>query len=161
MRYEAIRAGALGGVILLATAQVGWAQDDGEEIPFAEADIFLELNDTDGDLGLHALIDGDAWSRLEIEGPNERRLLFVRAIGGLARQGLTELFFESAEPSFDELAPEAFFRRFPAGTYEIEGRTLEGDVLESEVELSHVLPAPRCCRFLCWNSLRRSPAGRG
>jgi hypothetical protein len=60
----------------------------------------------------------------------------------LRRQGLTELFFESAEPTFDELSPERFFRRFREGEYEIEGRTLEGDELESTAELTHVMPAP-------------------
>lgn len=40
------------------------------------------------------------------------------------------------------MLPEQLFRRFPAGTYEIEGETLEGDELESQVELTHVMPAP-------------------
>lgn len=112
------------------------------EIPFAEADLFFELNDTDGDLGIHASIDGDAWRRLEIEDPRGRRMLNIRVLGRLQRQGLTQLFFESAEPPFDELAPEVFFRRFPPGEYEIEGVSLEGDELESTAELSHVLAAP-------------------
>lgn len=55
---------------------------------------------------------------------------------------MTELFFESAEPSFDERTPEQFFRRFPAGMYEIEGRTLEGDEQESEDLFWHRMPAP-------------------
>lgn len=116
--------------------------DDEDEIPFAEANVFVELNDTDGDLGIHALIDGEAWKLIEIEDPDERVILRVRGSGRLRQQGLTELFFESAEPSFDELAPEEFFERFPEGDYEIEGVTLEGDELESTAELTHVLPAP-------------------
>ena len=39
--------------------------------PFPVAELFLELNDTDGDLGLHAEIDGEPWTSLEIEGPGE------------------------------------------------------------------------------------------
>jgi hypothetical protein len=109
---------------------------------FAEAKIFLELNHTDGDLGIHALVDGDAWKSLEIEDPNEREILTVSVKGRLGRQGLTELFFESDEPSFDELRPEEFLRRFPEGLYEIEGITLDGRELESTVRLTHVLPAP-------------------
>jgi hypothetical protein len=126
--------------------QPGWTwhhdDDDDNEVPFAEAEIFFELNDTDGDLGIHALIDGDPWKWLEIEDPRERRMLAVAVRGRLGRQGLTELFFESAEPDFDELDPDVFFARFPKGEYEIEGVTLEGDELESTVELTHVLPAP-------------------
>jgi hypothetical protein len=93
-------------------------------------------------LGIQAFIDGDAWRELEIEDPNERQLLLVRATGHLGRQGLNELLFESDEPTLDELSPEEFFRRFPEGEYDIEGRTLEGDELESTAELTHVLPAP-------------------
>ncbi len=133
-------------VLSLATyAPVGRAddeEDDGNEIPFDEANIFLELNDTDGDLGIHALVDGEAWKRLEIEDPNELEILIVRAISSLRQQGLTELFFESEEPSFDELSPEEFLLRFPEGKYEIEGITLDGLELESADKLTHVLPAP-------------------
>ena len=121
-------------------APMVWADDD--EIPFDEAHLFFELNNTDGDLGIHALIDGGPWKKLEIEDPRERKMLDIRVNGRLKRQGLTEIFFESAEPTFDELSPQRFFRRFRQGTYEIEGKTLEGQELESEVPLTHVMPAP-------------------
>ncbi len=127
---------------LSIVAPASSADDDGDEIPFAEANLFFELNNTDGDLGIHALIDGDAWKKLEIEDPRERRMLNIRVTGRLRRQGLTEIFFESAEPRFAELSPAEFFDRFPEGEYEIEGQTLEGDELESIAELTHVMPAP-------------------
>ena len=117
-------------------------EHDDEEIPFDVAQVFFELNNTDGDLGIHALIDGEPWKRLQIEDQNERRVLNIGLRGRLRRQGLTELFFESAEPPFDELTPAKFFRRFPEGTYEIEGRTLDGVELESETDVSHAMPAP-------------------
>ena len=129
----------------LVTSTLVFADDDDDddgEIPFAEAFLFFELNDTDGDLGIHGKIDGDAWKEMEIEDPNERTLLKVRARGRLKRQGMTELFFESAEPTFEELDPPDFFDRFPEGEYEIEGETLEGGELENEVWLSHTMPAP-------------------
>ncbi len=129
------------GFFLPGFSSMVWAQED-DEIPFDEAHLFFELNNTDGDLGIHALIDGGPWKRLEIVDPNERKMLNVRVAGRLQRQGLTEFFFESAEPTFDELSPQQFFTRFPPGTYEIEGLTLEGEELESEVELTHVMPAP-------------------
>jgi hypothetical protein len=117
-------------------------KDDDEEIPFDEAEIFFELNNSDGDLGIHALIDGEGWKRLSIENPRERKMLGVWVMGRLRRQGLTEIFFESAEPTFDELDPGRFFRRFPEGEYEIEGNTLDWQELESVAELTHVMPAP-------------------
>ena len=117
--------------------------DDEPAEPFDEARIYLELNDTDGDLGIHGLVDGDAWAQLEIESPNERQQLKLMAKGSMRQHGLTELFFESDEPKFpDELPLDEFFSRFPAGAWEISGVTIEGDELESVVELSHVLAAP-------------------
>ena len=109
---------------------------------FSEAELFFELNDTDGDLGIHASIDGGPYVVLEIEGPDGSTILTVTAQGRLARQGLTQLSLESAEPSFDELAPEKFFHRFPEGVYEIEGTTSGGQEFESRVKLSHVMAAP-------------------
>ena len=109
---------------------------------FTEAEIFLELNNTDGDLGIHGSVDGGPWASLEIEGPNDRPLLGIVSRGRLRAQGMTQLFFESAEPTFDELAPSEFFRRFPEGKYEIEGHTQDGRTFEATAVLSHVLAAP-------------------
>lgn len=110
--------------------------------PFPEAELFLELNDTDGDLGLHGSIDGGPWTDLAIEGPHDRMLLNIVSRGRLRTQGMTQLAFESAEPTFDELDPADFLRRFPEGPYEIEGRAQDGSSLESTAVLSHVLAAP-------------------
>lgn len=110
--------------------------------PFAVAEVFLELNDTDGDLGIHGAIDGGVWTSLEVEGPRGRRMLAIASRGRLRLQGLTQLAFESAEPTFDELDPEVFFARFPEGDYEVEGRTPEGGEYQSVVPLSHVMAAP-------------------
>ena len=121
---------AIGAAAVALTASAGNRhRGEPEEIEFDEARLYFELNDTDGDLGIHGLWDGDAWKSIEIEGPDERELLNIWVRGRLRQQGLTEMFFESAEPRFDELSPARFFRRFPEGTYEIEGMTLDGKEL--------------------------------
>lgn len=129
-----------------AAPLAAWAghhhDSDENELPFAEAHIFFELNNTDGDLGIHALIDGEPWKQLKIEDQRERKILDIKVKGRLRKQGLTEIFFESAEPPFDELPAEKFFKRFPPGEYEIEGKTLDGIELESTTEITHVMPAP-------------------
>lgn len=130
---------------LAASSPTGWAEDhddDDDEIPFDVAEVFFELNDTDGDLGIHGKVDGGPWTKIKIKDPSERRMMVIRANGRLRRQGVTELFFESAEPTFDELPPHRFFRRFPEGIYEVEGRSQDGEELESETEVTHVMPAP-------------------
>lgn len=130
------------GIAALVAAPAFADEHDDDEIEWEVAEVFFELNHTDGDLGIHALIDGDAWKRLAIEDSDERKMLGVSVRSRLRRQGLTEIFFESAEPTFDELAPETFFMRFPEGTYEVEGVSLEGDEIESETEITHAMPAP-------------------
>ena len=119
-----------------------FADEHEEEIPFDVAEVFFELNNTDGDLGIHALVDGPPWRRIAIENPKEKKILNVFARGKLRRQGLSEIFFESAEPPFDELPPDVFFARFPEGTYEVEGLTIDSVELESETEITHAMPAP-------------------
>ena len=126
------RAGRFAAVLAIAVTAGAFAQTPS----FSKSDIFFELNHTDGDLGIHAKIDGDAWKSLEIEDPNERSMLKIRVKGRLRRQGLTEIFMESAEPTFDELDPEVFFARFPEGTYEIEGLSLEGEEIGSAIGVS-------------------------
>jgi hypothetical protein len=146
---------AISAALALAVTQVSLGQDNGEddedeeELEFEEAGLFFELNDTDGDLGLQGFVDGEAWKSLEIAGPeseNEEEeepvLMSIWLRNALRRQGLTEFSFESEEPGFDELTPAQFFRRFPPGIYEIEGTTLEGDEVEAEIRLSHVMAAP-------------------
>ncbi len=130
---------ATSAIAAVATAAMPAHADD--ELPFAEAQVLIQLNDTDGDLGFHARIDGEPWKRVIIESPHETTLFDVRLRGALRRQGLTELAFESAEPTFDELTPAVFFKRFPEGTYEIEGIGFDGVEYESESELSHLIPA--------------------
>ena len=132
----------IGALTMGVATSVSIAEGDDVEIQFEETEIFFELNDTDGDLGIHSLIDGDPWKKLIMEDPNDRKMLNVRLVGHLRRQGLTEFFFESAEPPFDELAPQTFFARFPAGEYNVEGRTLDGLEIEGETILTHTMPAP-------------------
>jgi hypothetical protein len=126
---------ALAALLLAAAAPARAA-----ETPFSVADIFFELNDTDGDLGIHALVDGEPWRLLELESPDGREKLRVTASGTLRYHGLTELFFESAEPSFDEVPFNRFKKRFPEGKYTLRGRTIEGRTLVGSDRLSHLLP---------------------
>jgi hypothetical protein len=129
-----------GAALSLSAAASGGGGVEPKE--FDEAHVFFELNNTDGDLGIHALIDGDAWRKLIISGPDDQRLLKVHAKGQLTQQGLTEIFFESAEPTFDELLPEDFFDRFDEGEYSIVGYTLNWQKMASTTQVSHLMPAP-------------------
>ena len=129
---------------------------DEDEIPFSDVSVILETNATDCDTGLQLFFDGDAWKRVRVEDPSGRRILDVRALGPLRRFGLTEQFNETNEPVMEELVEgfpelecdepeftlEELFELFPEGIYEFEGKTVEGDEIEGEATLSHVIPAP-------------------
>jgi len=126
-------------LILGAAAPVSWAKD---EISLDAAEVFIEFNSTDGDFGIQFFWDGEPWKKMEVEGPDGKTVLNVKVKRNLKEQGLTEGFFESAEPSVDELSMGEFLARFPVGEYEFEGKTLEGDELEGETEFTHIIPAP-------------------
>jgi hypothetical protein len=131
-------------IVLLAlvlTVPLSWADEHDEE-PFVVGRLFFQLNDTDGDLGIHLLIDGEPWKTLEIDDPRDRRILLTNLQGRLRRQGLTEFKFESAEPDFETVPADRFFRRFPEGEYDLEARRLDGGEYETTALISHVLPAP-------------------
>ncbi len=111
--------------------------DGGAQIPFAFVRMFIEANSTDADAGIHVHFDGEAWKRVKILGPDANKILDIKAESGLKELGLTELRFESAEPS-----PAEVLALFPAGSYEFKGKTLEGDRLVGMGMLSHDLLAP-------------------
>jgi hypothetical protein len=142
IKLKSAMAACIMASLIVPNATYAKKHHDDEEIPFDVARIFFELNNTDGDLGIHAEIDGEEWKSLKIRDPRERQMLKIRVNGVLKKQGLTEIFFESAEPNFEDLSPETFFSRFPEGTYEVEGITLDGEEMESEYDISHVMPAP-------------------
>ena len=114
--------------------------DDEDEVELEVARVFIEWNSTDEDFGIQFFWDGVPWSEMTIEDGSGREALSVKPKRSLRRHGLTEGFFESAEPG--DVSMEEFFRRFPEGTYEFEGRTLDGRELEGEAEFTHALPAP-------------------
>jgi hypothetical protein len=145
---------AAGAAALFALAPlVGSAATSGRqqaapvELPFKVSELFFELNNTDGDLGVHARIDGADWKQLWISSPQDRVLFQVQTRGGIRQQGLNEVAFESAEPNFTELPPAQFFQRFPEGVYEFNATTINGEELSGEATISHVIPAPAVALF--------------
>jgi hypothetical protein len=102
---------------------------------FADLQMFIEFNSTDNDAGIQVFLDGEGWKELVIR-RNGRVILEIEAERGpFKRTGLTEIRWETAEPS-----PELIFARFPEGIYRFVATKVNGGKLEGEVELSHDLP---------------------
>lgn len=118
------------------------ARDNAEAAPlrFADADLFIEINGTDGDAGLQTAIDADAWRRVIVLDPAGRSLLDFRGEGRMAGWGLTGLTFESSEPAFDEVPFARFKARFPEGRYRFRGRSVDGDLILGSARLTHTVP---------------------
>ncbi|MGH9779354.1 MAG: hypothetical protein ACRD5I_13170, partial [Candidatus Acidiferrales bacterium] len=133
MRTMAVLLAAV--VTLQVNAPQLWA------IPFSQTGIIIEVNATDGDAGIQIFVDAEGWTRLEVFDPNGQRVLDFMADGSTEEQGITELRFESAEPSFEEQTLEELFLLFPAGMYKFEAGTDDGKKLTGKATLTHAIPA--------------------
>ncbi len=102
--------------------------------------IRIEVNDTDGDAGIHIFLDGEGWDSMQCIAPDGSIQFSVVAEGSVGLQGITEFFFESAEPSFDEQPLEELLALFPEGLYRFRGTTTEGQALRGKARLTHALP---------------------
>jgi hypothetical protein len=122
-------------VTLLVTATTLWAA------PFSKTTIIIETNATAGDAGIQISLDGTGWNELEVFDPNGEPIFDVSGNGSVGLTGVTELFFESAEPSFEDLPLDQLLARFPAGNYKFEGTTVDGQGLTGNAALTHAIPA--------------------
>src|SRR5918998_1277199 len=76
-----------GALPLALSAALAWSALPGgaaEAVEFDGADIFLELNATDGDVGVHVFLDAESWRELRIQGPGGQRIVEVTPRGNLA-----------------------------------------------------------------------------
>jgi len=119
---------------------VGLMAPQAQAIPLSAKSIIIEVNDTDGDAGIQIFLDGEGWDSMQVKDPRGNVILNILGEGGVGAQGLTELFFESAEPSFEEQSLEELFALFPEGFYQFRGTTTEGRPIRGSAKLTHALP---------------------
>ena len=113
----------------------------GQVVKIADARLKFEINATDQDGGVQVFLDAEQWRRMSIFDPDGRRILTTVTRGVMAKQGGTELFMESAEPTFDELPLDQLLERWPAGRYEFRAVGLDGEAMKGVARLTHDLPA--------------------
>ncbi|MDX1429035.1 MAG: hypothetical protein R3282_02055 [Rhodothermales bacterium] len=106
--------------------------DYSSAMPFADAESFFEFNTTDNDLGLQIFLDAEGWRQVMVSDPSSRNIVQINTRGELSELGITELRFESAEPS-----PAEVLALFPPGEYTFRGKKVDGGKLLSVAELSH------------------------
>ena len=130
---------AAGPVALQASGRSGGAGDPGV-VRMKDARLKFEINATDEDGGIQVFADADSWKRMSIFDPTGRRIFSTTTEGRMAEQGGTELFLESAEPSFAQLPLEQLLERFPEGRYTFRGLGLNGERHIGSARLSHAVP---------------------
>lgn len=127
-------------VSLSIAALISMGTARGEEVLFSESRIYIEFNQTANDLGYHVSLDGEDWRRLKIVNPNGTKVFEVVGFAAYRQLGMTELFFEGAEPNLDEFPLDDLLALFPEGEYEFEGLTVDDVEIEGEGMLSHAIP---------------------
>lgn len=139
----------------------------GRAAEFSIARIYIEYNSTPSDLGFHVSLDGEDWKSLKIVNPNGKTIFEVAGRGAFKDLGMTELFFEGAEPALAEFPLEDLLALFPEGRYQFIGTTVDGIALHSSAMLTHAVPdGPRVSSkmddgtvIIRWDPVTRPPAG--
>jgi hypothetical protein len=151
----------------LAVAVFGLAPAKVRSAGFPIAQIFWEYNSTANDLGVHVSLDAEDWKTVEIVHPNGQTIFRVDGAGGFGQLGLTELFFEGAEPSLDEFPLADLLGLFPEARYTFIGVKVDGHRLTSRPTLSHAIPAGPVVDsevngnsvVISWDPVTGTPAG--
>ncbi len=110
-------------------------------VALKDARLKIEFNATDRDVGVQLFIDADPWKSMDVYDPWGRLVLRATARGSVAKQGGTELFLESGEPSLDDVPLNVFLARFPPGQYRIKGQGINGERLVGSAKFTHNIPA--------------------
>lgn len=105
---------------------------------FETASIFLEQNvvDEDAEAVINVKTDESGLASLLVIAPDGRRIARLESRNKRSL-GARELLIETPEPGL-----AAVLAAFPEGTYRIVARTLDGEELTAEADLSHDLPEP-------------------
>lgn len=135
--------------------------------PFPIAKIYWEYNSSANDLGVHVSLDGEDWSTVKIVHPDGDTIFEVTAGGGWRDLGMTELFFEGAEPNLDDFPLEDLLELFPEDRYMFQATLVGGGRLTSRPRLSYAIPAGPVVStqvngnnvVISWTHVTATPAG--
>jgi len=128
-------------VLLLGAAALGPAASASAGAKFEATRIYIEYNSTDNDLGFHVFLDAENWKTIKIVNPAGTTIFDVAGKGAYGALGLSELFFEGAEPSLDVFPLNDLLALFPEGRYQFLGVTVDGARLSHAATFSHAVPA--------------------
>ena len=122
MRHTRMLTCSLAALVVLivgVTSPEAWAAKKKLELEISR--IYWEYNSSANDLGVHVSLDGEDWRKLKIINPAGRTIFEVEGHGPYRLLGMTELFFEGAEPNLDDFPLENLLARFPEGDVPVHG----------------------------------------
>jgi hypothetical protein len=152
----------VGGVVPDAQAEGKEKLKAGDtvEVPFKLARIYFETNASACDMGIQIVFDTEGIKSGKFSDPDGKTIHEIRARTGLeAIGGQTEGFLEGVEPLIlelvdaadaacdpepgdllDAISLEDVREFFPAGLYEFEGNSVDGEYFDGEAELTYDIP---------------------
>ena len=137
-------------------------------VPLKIDNIYWEYNDSANDLGVHVTMDGENWKRLKIVNPKGKTIFNVEGKVAYKNLGMTELFFEGAEPNLGDFPLADLLALFPEGNYTFTGRYVDGvEILDTDL-LSYAIPdgpvvaaamGPGNSLVISWEAVTSVPPG--
>jgi hypothetical protein len=126
-------------------AMAGESKQKEKTIPLTESKLIIENNAKDKDTGFQGFIDSEqGWERITVTDPDGKKVLDFRPEGDLGKLGLTELFFETAEPENKDVSISELLKTMPEGNYTFKGFTSQSSeeqgTLIGTATFSHDIP---------------------
>jgi hypothetical protein len=104
------------------------------------ANLFIEDNAGDADIGVHGYFDDHGWSELCVFDPAGTLILRVLPEGRLGDLGIAGVFFESREPDYADWDYAALKMAWPEGEYALRATGSDGELLTGAALFTTVLP---------------------
>jgi hypothetical protein len=104
------------------------------------ANLFIEDNAGDGDIGVQGYFDDEGWSELCVFDPEGELILRYLPAGRLGELGVAGFTFESKEPEYGEWDYAVLKRDFPEGMYSVRATDMSGELVTGEAWFTTVPP---------------------
>lgn len=112
----------------------------GEGRTINHANLFIEDNAGDGDIGVHGYFDDHGWAELCVFDPAGTLILRVLPEGRMGDLGIAGVFFESREPEYADWDYAALKAAWPEGDYALRATGSDGALLAGSALFTTVLP---------------------
>ncbi len=132
---------AIAPVLLASVANAACDQSAETSKAINHANLFIEDNAGDGDIGVHGYFDDHGWTELCVFDPAGDLILHVEPTGRMGDLGIAGVFFESTEPEYAEWDYAALKADWPEGEYSLRAMGTDGVMLNGAAWFTTILPS--------------------